>query len=227
MKSSYGVFRLAGWLLGISGLVWLASSLYADVVIGGQDPTHATSPAFGAVQAVAFVAGTACALALVGHYARGFTAFGKLALTGLVTLFASIVLFGAVSAIGATFVPWLESSAAGRQLLTGDNGPSALFFFFIAATLFQVIGGIAYGIANWRVGNSKIAAGMLIASALLAAPGFILGGPDSSVPAVVSDAPGLLFVLGLAWLGIQAAVGRSFQTGAAPALKPATTGRVA
>jgi hypothetical protein len=226
--STWRVFRLAGWGLGIAAGAWLIASLFSDLVFGGQDPSHASSPLYGPVQAVSFVAGAVTALGLAGHYVRRFSAFGKLALVGFTALFLSIEVFGAVSAIGATFVPWLEATSAGRHMLSGDGGPAALFVFFIGATLLQVIGCITYGIANWRAGMSRFAAVLLIASGALAVPGFVVGGPDSNIPAVVGDLPGLLFVAGLAWLGFEVAFERSpgiVDRGAA--LRPARTGGTA
>jgi hypothetical protein len=225
--SSSSVYRLAGWGLGVAGGAWLITSLFSDLVIGGQDPSHASSSLYGPAQAVMFLAGSLVALALVGHYARRSAVYGKLAFTGLVALFLSIVLFGAVSAIGATFVPWLEASATGRHMLSGNNGPSALFFFFIGATLLQVVGGVTYGIANWRASMSKVAAVLLIASGVLAVPGFIAGGPDSQIPAVVGDLPGLLFLAGLAWLGFEVAFERTARVDRGAALQPARTGGTA
>ena len=225
--SSSRVYRLVGWGLGLAAGVWLVANLFSDLVLGGQDPTHASSSLYGPVQAVSFVAGTVTALALTGHYARRFGAFGKLALTGLIALFLSIVVFGAISAIGATFVPWLEASAAGRQMISGNNGPAALFVFFIAATLLQVVGCITYGLANWRAGMSRIAAALLIASGVLAVPGFIAGGPDSNIPAVIGDIPGLLFVAGLALLGAEVALERKVGKKAGQTLTPAAAGRTA
>ena len=113
-------------------------------------------------------------------------------------------------------------------MLLGDGGPAALFVVFIGATLLQVIGCITYGIASWRAGMSKVAAVLLIASGVLAVPGFVVGGPDSNVPALVGDLPGLLFVAGLAWLGFEVAFERSgsvVDRGAA--LRPVRTGGTA
>lgn len=225
--SSSRVFRLVGWTLAIAAGTWLVASAFSDIALGGQDPTHASSALFGPVQAIIFVAGVLTAFAMVGQYASRFASLGKLGLVGFVAIFLSVEVFGvALSAIGATFVPWLESTASGRQMLSGQNGPGALFIFFIAATVLQVIGGLCYGSATWRGKGSRVAAGLLIASGVLAIPGFLLGGPDTNIPAVIADLPGLMFIAGLAWLGVVMALDKTEEPVSAP-LRTATTGRTA
>lgn len=202
--STMPIMRLAGWTLTLGAAAYVVLTLGGDV-LGGQGSSHFTSPLYAPVSTLQAVAGFTLVLGLTGHYARQHARAGKLGLVGFVPLIASLSLYAfALPLMSALIFAWLAGQPAGRALLGPNSGPPGLLLFFMISTVLNVVGIACYGIATWRAGVfSKAAAAVLIAGAALALLGFVIGSSSESLPAWVSDLPGLVFIAALGWLGLE------------------------
>jgi hypothetical protein len=88
-------------------------------------------------------------IGLPGMYLRQAGRAGVLGFVGFILLFFALLLGGAAFAMLQIIVlPYLAQKAA--QLIGPNNGPAALFLFFIATGLILSIGAILLGIATTR-----------------------------------------------------------------------------
>ncbi len=198
------LLRSCGWMLALGAGGYIVLTLGGDVALG-QGPQHFRSPLYAPISALQAGAGFMILIGLAGHYASQHSTAGRLGLIGVVALLASIALYAfALPVMSAIMFSWLATQPATAHAVEGNNGPAGLFVFFILSTVLNVIGIVGYGLATWRAGVAgKAAAGVLIAGGALALVGFFVGSSSPDLPAWVGDLPGQVFIVALAWLGLQ------------------------
>ena len=153
-----------------------------------------------AVGAILFVYG------MPGLFARWRHEWGGLGTAGLALIGLVAMLFGVfLSLLTAIVLPWLAAKAP--DLMKDQNGPPAMFVFFLVAVACLIVGNIlmAIPILRGRVGPRWVGY-LLIVSALVSIAGFFIprGGPDSQpslLLSLFSSLQPLLLFVAIATLG--------------------------
>jgi hypothetical protein len=197
-------FRIAGMALIAGAVLSFLTSLLSSLLFSGNDPTpYAGNPLFVPVNVLSALGAGLLLFGVPLLYMSRPEGWGVPGLVGFVLLFATGLMFGIFfSLFSALFVPYLVQHAP--SVVKDNNGPPGLFPFFILGTIFEVVAGVLLAVPMIRglVANRAIGY-VLIAAAVLAVVGFLVGGGSGSNPllALVGNLSNLLLFVALGWLG--------------------------
>lgn len=192
--SATTLFRLSGIGLFLGGLLATLGTL--PILIIGDDPTQSASAVMASVRVLGAIF---IVLGLPGMYLRQAQRAGILGLVGFAVTMVAILLQGVASdTLNALVAPVLAVQAP--SIL--QNTPAGLSTLFLVGGLLVFLGGLLLGIATLRASLfSRWAAGVLIVGSVLSLVGNFL------LP-VIGTIGVALFLMGLAWLGIDTATSR-------------------
>ncbi len=197
-------FRIGGMALLAGAVLSFLTTLLNTFLFVGNDPTpYASNPLFVPLN-ILNALGTG--LLLVGVpllYVSRPEGWGALGLVGFALLFTTGLMFGIFfSLFSALFVPYLVQHAPSA---VRGNGPPALFPFFIVGTVFEVVAVVLLAVPVLRgLVAGRGVAYVLLAAAVMAVVGFVVGGgngPSNPVLALVGNLSSLLLFVALGWLG--------------------------
>jgi hypothetical protein len=198
--SSTTLLRLSGVSLLVGAILAIVSTLVG--MFGSSDPT---SPVAITAAVIQLIGGIFAVLGLPGIYARQAQRAGVTGLIGLCLIVTCVLMLGVVgSAINALLLPFLATHAPALI----NQEPPGLGLFFTVGGLLEVVGGILLGIATMRAAVLPRWAGLLLIVGSLVQ--FI--GDFFNLP--IANPGFLLFVLGLAWLGLGVLVAKQSLTDA-------------
>src|SRR3979411_3221982 len=182
--SSGEAFRLAGLALVVGAVISFAGTLLGALLFAGNDPTpYAGNALFVPINILNVLGSALLLLGLPVLYLSRPEGWGVLGLIGFILIFAVGLMFGVFfDLLGALFVPYLVQHAP--DTLKG-NVPPAFFPYFIAGTLFEVVGMLLLAVPIVRgVIAERWGGYVLLAAAVLSVVGFFLGGNGPSNPLI-------------------------------------------
>src|SRR2546421_9509967 len=182
--SSREAFRLAGFAMVVGAVLAFVGNLVTTFLFTGNDPTpYAGNPLFVPINILSALGSALLLLGLPVLYLSRPEGWGVLGLIGFVLVFATGLMFGIFfSLMSALLLPYLVQHAP--DTLKG-NGPPAFFPYFIAGTLFEVVGMLllAFPIVRGVIAERWVGY-VLLAAAVLSVVGFFLGGNGPSNPLI-------------------------------------------
>ena len=201
--SSREAFRLAGLALMVGAVLSFVGTLLNTLLFPGNDPTtYAGNSLFVPVNLLGALGAAFLLLGLPVLYLSRPEGWGVLGLIGFILIFAVGLMFGVFfDLLGALFVPYLVQHAP--DTLKG-NGPPAFFPYFIAGTLFEVVGMLLLAVPIVRgVIAERWVGYVLLAAAVLSVVGFFIGGngPSNPLIALIGNLGTPLLFVALGWLG--------------------------
>lgn len=146
-------------------------------------------PGFVAVNVISLIGFALVIYGLPMVYARYAQRWCPFAFTGVGLMVIAVFLFSFFGFLGAIVVPFVAEKAPGILNANGSNGPPGIFPLIIVGTLFTVIGPVllASSILAGRTPAARWIAYVLIAAAVLAIPGFIVGGQNGVLANLVGS----------------------------------------
>ena len=137
--SSREAFRLAGLALMVGAVLAFVGNLVTTFLFTGNDPTpYAGNPLFVPINILSALGTALLLLGLPVLYLSRPEGWGVLGLIGFVLVFATGLMFGIFfSLMSVLLLPYLVQHAPDT---VKGNGPPAFFPFFIAGTVFEVVG---------------------------------------------------------------------------------------
>ena len=202
--SSREAFRLAGLALMVGAVLAFVGNLLNTFLFTGNDPTpYAGNPLFVPINILSALGTGLLLLGLPVLYLSRPEGWGVLGLIGFVLVFATGLMFGIFfSLMSALLLPYLVQHAPDT---VKGNGPPAFFPFFIAGTVFEVVGLVLLAIPVVRGFVADRWVGYaLLAAAVLGIVGFFVGGgngPTNPLIALIGSLGTLLLFVALGWLG--------------------------
>jgi hypothetical protein len=203
--SSSPTVKLSGLAVVSGAVVVFVTALLGALLFVGNDPSaYANDGLYVPVNVLGFLG---FAVLLVGFPAI-FVAWegkvGALGVIGLCLIFLTGLMFGVFfTLMAAVLIPYLTQHAP--NLLKGSNGPPALFVFFIAGSLAQVVGCVLLAIQILRgLASQRWVGVVLVLSAVMQVVSFFTGGSSSNVlQSLISNLGELLILVALAGIGYE------------------------
>jgi len=197
------LYRLSRGTLFFGALLSAVGYLLKPVV--GHDISFYFNPLYLPSSLLTFIGAVFMLMGLPGMYAHQAGQAGKLGMAGFTVAFVGLMILEVGTGLLYAFIPPLLASNPVTQFLVsqpkgggfeGQMG-AAFLVFFLVGLLGSNIGGLLYGIANYRARVFPRGASILIFGGMVI--GFLLSIVNNPV---IGDRPIILMLAGFAWCGI-------------------------